>query len=107
MFSYFEPNFIEKFHWESGFSNFGHVIIFAKRKFIFWRPFWNATFFKCFFLLIYDFFLGVYKYGVSFVPKFLQVFKNGWVQVDPPCAQTGVKSSLGIHDYPVICNANN
>ena len=30
MFSYFEPNFIEKFHWESGFSNFGHVTIFAK-----------------------------------------------------------------------------
>ena len=23
MFSYFEPNFIEKFFWESGFSNFG------------------------------------------------------------------------------------
>ena len=23
MFSYFEPNFIEKFLWESGFSNFG------------------------------------------------------------------------------------
>ena len=28
--SYFEPNFIEKFNWESGFSNFGHVTIFAK-----------------------------------------------------------------------------
>ena len=24
-----------------------------------------------------------------------KVLKNGWVQVDPPCAQTGVKSSLG------------
>ena len=23
MFSYFEPNFIEKFPWESGFSKFG------------------------------------------------------------------------------------
>ena len=22
---YFEPNFVEKFLWESGFSNFGHV----------------------------------------------------------------------------------
>ena len=33
MFSYFEPNFFEKFHWERGFSNFGHVTIFAKRKF--------------------------------------------------------------------------
>ena len=39
MFFNFEPNFIEKFLWESGFSNFGHVTIFAKRKFVFWPPF--------------------------------------------------------------------
>ena len=42
--------------------------------------------------------LGVYRYGVSFVPKFLResiVLKNGWVQVDLPYAQTGLKSSLG------------
>ena len=40
MFFYFEPNFIEKFHQESGFSNFGHVIIFVKQKFdFFWPPF--------------------------------------------------------------------
>ena len=32
MFSYFEPNFIEKFHWESGFSNFDHVTIFREMK---------------------------------------------------------------------------
>ena len=25
MFSYFEPNFIKKFFWESGFSNLGQV----------------------------------------------------------------------------------
>ena len=31
MFSYFEPNFIEKFHWENDFSNFGHVTIIAKQ----------------------------------------------------------------------------
>ena len=36
---YFEPNFIEKFHWKSVFSNFGHVTIFAKRKLVFWPPF--------------------------------------------------------------------
>ena len=33
MFSYFEPNFIEKFHWKSGFSNFGLMtIIFHETK---------------------------------------------------------------------------
>ena len=25
MISYFEPNFIEKFHWESGFLNFAEI----------------------------------------------------------------------------------
>ena len=32
---YFEPNFIENFFWESGFSNCGHVIIFAKWKLVY------------------------------------------------------------------------
>ena len=49
MFSYIEPNFIEKIDRESGFSYFGHVTIFAKRKFVFWPPFWNATFFNVLF----------------------------------------------------------
>ena len=40
--------------------------------------------------------LDVYIYGASFVPNsYGKVPKNEWVQVDPPCAQTGVKSSLG------------
>ena len=39
MFFYFKPNFIKKFHWKSSFSNFGHVTIFEKRKFVFWPPF--------------------------------------------------------------------
>ena len=34
MFSYFEPNFIEKIFLESGFSNFGQVTIFAKWKLV-------------------------------------------------------------------------
>ena len=32
MFCNCEPNFVEKFLWESDFSNFGHVTIFAKQK---------------------------------------------------------------------------
>ena len=46
MFSYFDPNFIEKFLQESVFvflflffSNFGHMTIYEKRKFVFWLPF--------------------------------------------------------------------
>ena len=32
---------------------------------------------------------------VSYRNSYEKVPKNEWVQVDPPCAQTGVKSSLG------------
>ena len=87
-----------KFHWkllwEKGFSNFGHVTIFMKRKFIFWPPFWKKTFLECSFCW-FMFVSGVYRYGASFVLKFRQeILKNGWVQVDPLfCAQTRVKSS--------------
>ena len=34
MFSYFEPNFIEKFLRKSDLSNFGHLTFFAKREFV-------------------------------------------------------------------------
>ena len=39
--------------------------------------------------------LGAYTYGASSVPKFLRESAQKGVQVNPPCAQTGVKSSLG------------
>ena len=31
MFSYFEPNFIERFLWKSGFSNFGEIEMTRKK----------------------------------------------------------------------------
>ena len=42
MYSYshtFNQILFKKFLWESGFSNFGLVTIFAKRKFVFWGHF--------------------------------------------------------------------
>ena len=62
------------------FSNFGHVTVFAKRKFIYWSPFWKRNFFQCFVLFclfVWLFFwfmvvLRVYRYGASFEPKFLR-----------------------------------
>ena len=91
----FESNFIEKFLWESGFSNFDHVTIFAKRIFIFWPPSWNGTFLECsfcWFMIV----LSVDRYGVSFVPeiptgKYLKMVESKWT----PCAPKGVKSNLG------------
>ena len=97
MFYNFEPNFIGKFLWESGFSNFGHVTFIPKRKFVFWPPFWNKSFFDrsfCWYVVV----LGVYTYGASFVPKFLWESTQKWMGPSgplPPCAQTGLKSNLG------------
>ena len=79
MFSYFEPNFLEKFHWESGFSNFDHVTILAKQKLVFFFFFLAAilkhNILLMFFLLIYGSFGTIWVYtdhGASFVPKFLR-----------------------------------
>ena len=53
MFFNFEPNFIEKFLWKSGFSNFGHMTFFAKRKFVFVFVFVFVFFFDA--ILNFDF----------------------------------------------------
>ena len=39
--------------------------------------------------------LGACAYGASSGPKFLRENTQKGVQVDPRCAQTGVKNSLG------------
>ena len=54
MISYFEPNFIEKFLWESGFSNFRH--------------FETVQFFDFFFANMIVF--SVYIYGIQMITKF-------------------------------------
>ena len=93
MFFNFKPNFIEKFVWETGFSNFGHVTVLRNDDL-----FWNETFLIVLFasiVLVADILLfWVYTHFQNSCKK---VLKNEWVHVDPPpsCAQTGVKSSLG------------
>ena len=46
--------------------------LFSRNENSFFGGHFETQHFLMVFLLIYDFFLGVYKYGVSFVPKFLQ-----------------------------------
>ena len=90
MFSYFESTFIEKFLWESGISNFGHVTVSRNGNSFFGLHFetvhfLNVCLFVCLFVFVlfclfvcffFGFFvfltLGVYRYGISFVPKFLK-----------------------------------
>ena len=94
MFSFIEQNFIEKFFRESGFSNFGHMTFCMKRKFVFLAAILKRKNFLMFVLLIYgclrDIQIKLWRKFHTEIPT----EKYDWVQVDPPCAQTGVKSSL-------------
>ena len=83
MFFTFEPNFIAKFLWKSGFSNFDHLTFFVKRKFVFWPPFWNETFLIVLFADIW-LFVCVCTHCASFVPKFLQEGTQKWMGPSGP-----------------------
>ena len=77
MFFNFEPSFIEKFFLKSGFSNFGHVTIFAKRKFALSAATLKRTiFFYRSFLLIYGCFRHI---NLIFVSKFLRENTQKWL----------------------------
>ena len=91
MFSYFEPKFIEKFLWESGFSNFGqnreieigYFAAILKRYNIF-------NFFST--ILI---FYSPYIYGANFIAKF--PWENGFLKggsMESPLGTNGSKSTL-------------
>ena len=94
MFSYFEPNFFEKFLWESGFSNFGQnrkrrdikigcLAAILKRCNIFTNLFPELWF------LIYS----AYIYGAYFIAKsrWESGFLKGEFHGTPFKAPTGVK----------------
>ena len=80
MFSYFEPNFLEKFFWESGFSNFGQNRIDTKQKSVILPPFWNGTTFLIFFSRIVIFY-SPYTYGTNFIAKFR--WESGFLRLGP------------------------
>ena len=95
MFSYFEPNFIEKFLWENAFSFFQ---IFAKIEMtrnenrLFGRHFETTQYFPFFFFLRIAIFYNPYIYGTNFIAKFR--WESGFIRgfhETPLWAPTGVK----------------
>ena len=102
MFSYFKPNFIEKFRWKSLLFKkyFGHVTVFATRFFFCCRHFETEDFFwifcgcVCVYVLIYGYLIlrciHIWCEFHTEIPT-EKILKNGRVL----CAQTGVKSNLG------------
>ena len=100
MFSYFEPNSIEKFLWESVlfcfffFCNFGQSQNDVKRKSVIWPPFWNDTTFNFFSRIVI--FYSPYMYGANFIAKFRcgkVVFSGG--SMEPLLGINGSESTLG------------
>ena len=91
MFFNLEPNFIKKLLRESGFSNFGHMIFLAKRKLFYFE---TKHFLIVLFADIWLFLVYTHMLQISYRNSYGKVLKNEWVQVDAPCAQTGVKSTL-------------
>ena len=68
MFSDLEPNFIEKFLWESGFSNFGQIEMTRNKNRLFGSHFETVQHFHFFFQNC-DFY-SPYIYGANFIAKF-------------------------------------
>ena len=68
MFFYFEPNFIEKFLWESGFSNFGKIEMMRNKIRLFGRHFETVQHFHFFSRIVI--FYSPYIYGANFIAKF-------------------------------------
>ena len=89
MISYFEPNFIVKFLWESGFSNFGRNRNDVKWKSVIWPPFWNGT------NILYFFYwnmvvISVYTYGVKIIKQFRWESSFLWGgYMEPPLCTNG------------------
>ena len=80
MFSYFEPNFIEKFFWESGFSNFGqNQNANANKNRLFGRHFETVQHFQIFFAELWFFIVHTYMVQISLQNSAGKVVFYGWV----------------------------
>ena len=98
MFFNFEPRFIEKFFWESGFSKFWSSDFFRKTKIHFFGSHFEM---KHYLIILFSviklwlFWVYTHMVQVLYRNSYGKVLKDEWVQVAPlPCAQTGAKSSL-------------
>ena len=90
MFFNFEPNFIEKFLWESGFFKFWSHDCFRETKIRFLAAILKRK--HVLIVLFADIWLfRVYTHmvQVSYQNSYGKVLKNGWVQVDPSLYTNG------------------
>ena len=101
MFSYFEPNFIEKFLWKSGFANFGKNRNDAKIKIGYLAAILKRYNIFIFFSELW-FFYSPYIYGANFIAKFpwQKWFSTvGSLGPPPPWAPTGIKVPWSLKCY--------
>ena len=84
MLSYFEPNFIEKFHRESVLFKFWSLDYFRETKIRLLDAILKGNIFSLIFFVMIYVVLGVYRYGSSFVPKFLWESSLKWLGPSGP-----------------------
>ena len=100
MFSYFEPNFIEKFLWERGFQILAKTEMTRNKNRLFDRHFETVQHFQFFFLQNCDFFI-VHTYMVQISLQNSSgkvVFLRGSF-MEPPLGTNGSKSIKRKHFY--------
>ena len=82
MFSYFEPNFIDKFLWKSGFFQILVKIEMTRNKIrLLGRHFETVQHFHFFFLYRIVNFYSPYIYGANFIAKFR--WESGFLRLGP------------------------
>ena len=91
MFSYFEPNFIEKFLWESGFQILAKIEMTQNKNRLFGLHFETVQHFHFFFSELWIFIAHTYMVQISLQNFGGKVVFYGWVPRNPPWAPTGVK----------------
>ena len=90
MFSYFEPSFIEKFLWESGFQILAKIEMRRNKNRLFGRH-WNGTTFS----RIVIFIVHTYKVQISLQNSGGKVVFLRRGSMEPPLGTNGSKKYLG------------
>ena len=84
MFSYFEPNFIEKFFWESGFQILAKIEMTRNKNRLFGRHFETVQHFQFFFAELWFFIVHTCMVQISLQNSAGKVVFYAWVPRNPP-----------------------
>ena len=94
MFSYFEPNFIEKYLWKSGFQILAKIEMMRNKNRLFGCHFETVQYFQFFFAELWFFIVHTYMVQISLQNSARKVVFYSWVPRNPLLGTNGSKSTL-------------